>query len=177
EATTDRLVNLKLQATLKNPLAAHGTIASATTTPGDGSHDEVQTVTVPAGKDFTLLFGAQRTEAIPSDATDVVLRKALGALPDVGGRTKLDAAIDATATTLTAADGSIFPTANFQIVVDNELILVGSRSGNTLSGLTRGFGGTTAAAHAKDAPVTDVDGVTASHTTDASGNTVWTITF
>src|SRR5262249_20504411 len=127
--------------------------------------------------DFSLLFGAQRTDTIPSGATDVVLRKALGALPDVGGHTKLAADVAAGATTLTVTDGGIFPTSNFQIVIDNELILVGSRSGNTLSALSRAQGGTTAAKHDKDATVANVDPVTASHASDGAGHTVWTVTF
>src|SRR5262249_33008494 len=175
-ATTDRLLNLKLAVTLKNPLATHGAIVVATTTPGDGSTDEVQTVTVPEDKNFTLLFGAQRTDAIAHDATDVVLRKALGALPDVGGHTTLSAGITGSDTTLTVVDGDIFPTSNFQIVIDNELIQVGSRTGNTLSSLTRGFGGITAK-HDKDATVVNVDNITASHVSDGAGHIVWTITF
>ena len=59
-----------------------------------------------------------------------------------------------TATTLTVVDGSIFPAANFEVVIDGEVIQVASRAGNTLNGLTRAMAGTAAAAHALGATVT-----------------------
>lgn len=58
---------------------------------------------------------------------------------------------------LTLIDGSEFPsTGAFRIVIENEIILVGARSSNTLSSLTRGAEGTTAAAHSGGAAVTHV---------------------
>lgn len=58
---------------------------------------------------------------------------------------------------LTLTDGSEFPsTGDFRIVIENEIILVGARSSNTLSGLTRGAEGTVAAAHSGGAAVTHV---------------------
>src|SRR5262245_12103934 len=70
----------------------------------------------------------------------------------------LTAAIpDAVATSLTVANGTVFPASgNFRIIVDNELMIVGARSGNTLSSLTRGAEGTTAVAHTNGAAVTHV---------------------
>jgi hypothetical protein len=56
-------------------------------------------------------------------------------------------AIDATATSFSVVDGSSFPTDNFLISADDEIMLVGARSGNTFSSVTRGHEGTTAAAH------------------------------
>lgn len=56
-------------------------------------------------------------------------------------------AITATATSFNVVDGSSFPTDNFLLSVDDEIMLVGARSGNTFSSVTRGHEGTTAAAH------------------------------
>jgi hypothetical protein len=69
----------------------------------------------------------------------------------------LTAAIpDAVATTLTVANGTVFPaTGNFRIIIDTELLLCTSRSGNTLT-VTRGIEGTTAASHLNGAAVTHV---------------------
>jgi parallel beta-helix repeat protein len=62
-------------------------------------------------------------------------------------------AIDATATSFSVVDGSSFPTDNFLLSADDEIMLVGSRSGNTFSSVTRGHEGTTAAAHVSGAAV------------------------
>jgi len=56
-------------------------------------------------------------------------------------------AITATATSFGVIDGSSFPDGNFLISADDEIMLVGTRSGNTFSSVTRGHEGTTAAAH------------------------------
>lgn len=70
--------------------------------------------------------------------------------------TTLSAAItSAGATTATVTNGSLFPSSgNFRILIDTELILVGARSGNNLSSMTRGIEGTTAATHSNGATVT-----------------------
>jgi len=62
---------------------------------------------------------------------------------------KLTADISATDTsfTVTTGDGNLFPTGNFVVTIDDERILVGSRSGDTFSSLVRGYDGTTAASH------------------------------
>jgi hypothetical protein len=63
---------------------------------------------------------------------------------------------DAVATSLTVANGTVFPaTGNFRIIVDSELMLCTARVGNTLT-VTRGIEATTAAAHANGAAVTHV---------------------
>ncbi|MCI4463703.1 MAG: hypothetical protein JHC30_06000, partial [Caldisericum sp.] len=49
--------------------------------------------------------------------------------------------------TITSGDGSLFPSGNFVVTIDNERILVGSRNGDTFSSLTRGYDGTTASSH------------------------------
>lgn len=68
-------------------------------------------------------------------------------LNDAGGINNSDtSAIVASATGMPA-------TGNFRIKIDSELILVGSRSGTTLSGLIRGIEGTAAASHSDGAAV------------------------
>lgn len=61
--------------------------------------------------------------------------------------TSLSAGINDSVTSLTVADGTGYPTADFKIWVNSEIILVGTRTGTTFSSLTRGHDGTTAAAH------------------------------
>lgn len=58
--------------------------------------------------------------------------------------------------TFTVADGSTFPTSNFYVVIDVEIILISSRSGNTFTvhaTTGRGQRGTTAASHSNGAQV------------------------
>lgn len=58
--------------------------------------------------------------------------------------------------TLTVVNGDVFPaTGNFRLLLDNELLVCTSRAGNTLT-VTRGDGGTTAAAHLAGVTVTNV---------------------
>jgi hypothetical protein len=69
----------------------------------------------------------------------------------------LSAAIVSTsATTFTVANGTVFPSVgNFRVIIDSEIMICTSRSGNTLT-VTRGQEGTTAATHLNAAPVTHV---------------------
>ncbi|WP_290944192.1 hypothetical protein, partial [Hyphomonas sp.] len=68
----------------------------------------------------------------------------------------LNGAISDSATSLTLADASLFPSAgtNFVIIGSEEISYTGV-TGNTLTGLTRGVAGTTAAAHSDGATVTN----------------------
>jgi len=70
--------------------------------------------------------------------------------------TTLDGAINSSVTTLTLTDASLFPSSgtNF-IIIDSEEISYTGVSGNTLTGLTRGVAGTTAASHSDNATVTN----------------------
>jgi hypothetical protein len=66
----------------------------------------------------------------------------------------LSAGIDNVVTSLTVTDGSTYPAGgDFRVRIDNEIIVVGARSGVTLSSLTRGAEGTTAASHSFGAEV------------------------
>ena len=64
-------------------------------------------------------------------------------------KSQLTASISSTDTsfTVTSGDGALFPTGNFIVTIENERILVGSRTNDTFSSLTRGYDGTTASSH------------------------------
>ncbi len=65
--------------------------------------------------------------------------------------------INATDTSIVVDDGSTYPTAWYKIQIDDEVILIASRSGNTMTVSTtpdgRGWDGTTAAAHTDNTPI------------------------
>lgn len=62
-------------------------------------------------------------------------------------KTFLSGAITDSATSLNLDNSTGYPSSNFTIAIENEVIFVGSRSGTTCSSLIRGFDNTTAAAH------------------------------
>ena len=66
----------------------------------------------------------------------------------------LSSSINTSVTSLTMASSTSFPTSG-TVLIDNELITYTSNSGGTLSGLSRGASGTTAASHSSGATVTD----------------------
>ncbi len=66
----------------------------------------------------------------------------------------LSSSINTSVTSLTMASTTSFPSSG-TVLIDNELITYTSNSGGTLSGLTRGANGTTAASHSSGATVTD----------------------
>lgn len=71
----------------------------------------------------------------------------------VVSNTTLNGAIDAAQTSVPVTDASAWPTTYpFTVQVDNEKLRVTGRTSNTLT-VTRGFDGTTAAAHSDAAPV------------------------
>ena len=59
----------------------------------------------------------------------------------------LNGGISATATTITVADATSFPNAGGIIKIDSEEMVYNGVSSNTLTGVTRGYNGTTAATH------------------------------
>ncbi|NJL70162.1 MAG: hypothetical protein HC888_00510 [Candidatus Competibacteraceae bacterium] len=70
--------------------------------------------------------------------------------------TTLNGAINDSVTTITVADGSVFPSSgDFRIVIDDEILLVTARSTNDLT-VTRGVENTTAASHSDSADVTHI---------------------
>jgi len=66
----------------------------------------------------------------------------------------LASGINASVTSLTIASATSFPSSG-TVIIGTELITYSSVSGNTLSGLTRGANGTTAATHSSGAVVTE----------------------
>ena len=66
----------------------------------------------------------------------------------------LSSSINTSVTSLTMASSTSFPSTG-TVLIDNELITYTGNSGGTLSGLTRGASGTTAASHSSGATVTD----------------------
>lgn len=71
---------------------------------------------------------------------------------NIAVETTLQSGIGSGDTSLTVASSSGWPTTPFMLVIDpgtanEELVLVGSKTGNTFESLTRGFGGTSAVAH------------------------------
>ncbi len=66
----------------------------------------------------------------------------------------LSSSINTSVTSLTMASSTSFPSSG-TVLIDNELITYTGNSGGTLSGLTRGASGTTAATHSSGATVTD----------------------
>jgi hypothetical protein len=69
----------------------------------------------------------------------------------------LSSGINASVTSLTMASSTSFPSSG-TVQIDSELITYTGNSGGTLSGLTRGASGTTAAIHSSGATVTDASG-------------------
>ncbi len=88
-------------------------------------------------------------------------------------RSTLDGAITDSATTLTIdtpAAGQDFPaTGPFRAICGTEIMLVGTRTGTTFSDLTRGYEGTTAAAHSDGAVISH--GITAGALSDLQAGT------
>lgn len=82
--------------------------------------------------------------------------------------TTLNGAINNSTTSVVVTSAAAFPSAgNFRILIDSEILLVTSVSGNTFT-VTRGVEGTTAASHSDAAAVTHVLTATAlsSHDSD-----------
>jgi len=82
----------------------------------------------------------------------------------------LSSSINTSVTTLTMASASSFPTSG-TVIIGSELITYTGVSGNTLTGLTRGANGTTAASHSSGATVSDASGY-AGWNTAVSGDVV-----
>jgi len=82
----------------------------------------------------------------------------------------LASSINTSVTTLTIASASSFPTSG-RVVIGSEIITYTGVSGNTLTGLTRGALGTTAASHSSGATVIDAAGY-AGWNTAVSGDVV-----
>ncbi len=82
----------------------------------------------------------------------------------------LSSSINTSVTTLTMASASSFPSSG-TVIIGSELIIYTGVSGNSLTGLTRGANGTTAASHSSGATVKDASGY-AGWNTAVSGDVV-----
>ena len=70
--------------------------------------------------------------------------------------TSLNGAINDTTTTIVLSDGTLFPSSGTNFIqIDSEEISYTGKSGNTLTGVTRGVRNTTAASHSNGATVTN----------------------
>lgn len=78
-------------------------------------------------------------------------------------RTTLATTINNTDTTIVLTDGAKFPTASFTIVIENEVILVGTRSSNTLSTCVRNQAGSVGGAVSHTSGVTVLHGALKHH--------------
>jgi len=65
----------------------------------------------------------------------------------------LGANLTATASTITLTSGATFPSSGGVVLIDTEQIAYNGKSTNVLTGITRGYNGTTAAAHTSTTPV------------------------
>jgi protein involved in ribonucleotide reduction len=77
----------------------------------------------------------------------------MAANPFASAFSTLNGAINATATTITLADASSFPNSGGIIKIDSEQMVYNGVSSNTLTGVERGYNGTTAASHTTGANV------------------------
>lgn len=69
--------------------------------------------------------------------------------------TTLDGAINNSTTTITLTSGTLFPAANFRLIIDTEIMFCTSRATNILT-VIRGIESTTAASHADDVTVSHI---------------------
>ncbi len=77
----------------------------------------------------------------------------MAANPFASAFSTLNGGISATATTITLADASSFPNSGGVIKIDSEQMVYNGVSSNTLTGVERGYNGTTAATHLTGANV------------------------
>lgn len=70
--------------------------------------------------------------------------------------TTLSSGITASSTSLVVTAAGNYPDAPFTVRLENEIVLVGAKSGTTFSSLTRGYDGTVATSHSGSTPVTHV---------------------
>lgn len=89
-----------------------------------------------------------------NDITPIRETTSAGDVTFAVGYTTLNGAITATATTITLTSVTNFPATGGRIKIDSEVMIYSGVSGSTLTGITRGADGTTAATHSNGAGVT-----------------------
>ena len=141
---------------------------------GSGDFDDVkfQVASIPSTTTLTITMGSNESGSGASTSGGIRVRHYYPVGPAVetastgwglgswGGvkqgqfTSTLSADINASATSLTIASSTSFASSG-TVIIDNELITYTGNSGGTLSGLTRGANGTTAASHSSGDTVTD----------------------
>ena len=139
-----------------------------------GDFDDVKfmVTSVPTDTTITITMGSNETGSGASTSGGIRVRHYYPVGPAVetastgwglgswGGQAQgqftstLSSGINASVTSLTMASSTSFPSTG-TIIIGSELITYTGNSGGTLSGLTRGANGTTAATHSSGATVTD----------------------
>lgn len=90
-------------------------------------------------------------------ASDTALTSSAGSsdrrmIGTIGGRTTLNGAINNSVTTIAVANAAVLPSSG-EVIIDTERITYTGKSGNDLTGCTRGTNGTTAASHSNGVAV------------------------
>jgi len=142
---------------------------------GDFDNNRFQVTTIPTTTTLTVTMASNESGsgASTSGGIRVQLYYSVGPAVEVattgwglgswGGlqqgqfTSTLSSGINASVTSLTMASSTSFPSSG-TIIIGSELITYTGNSGGTLSGLTRGASGTTAATHSSGATVTDASG-------------------
>ena len=139
-----------------------------------GDFDDVKfmVTSIPTDTTLTITMGSNETGSGASTSGGIRVRHYYPVGPAVetastgwglgswGGQAQgqftstLSSGINASVTSLTMASSSSFPSSG-TVIIGSELITYTGNSGGTLSGLTRGANGTTAATHSSGATVTD----------------------
>lgn len=108
---------------------------------------------IGTSKKYYIETGGSFSDVTPIVQTDTnLLGGVLGANPISTAFSTLNGDISASATSLVLTSGASFPTSGI-ILIGTEKILYTGKSTNTLTGLTRGYDGTTAASHLTGANV------------------------
>ena len=147
-------------------------ITNSDFTSGDFDDVKFMVTSIPTDTTLTITMGSNESGSGASTSGGIRVRHYYPVGPAVetastgwglgswGGQAQgqftstLSSGINASVTSLTMASSSSFPSSG-TVIIGSELITYTGNSGGTLSGLTRGANGTTAATHSSGATVTD----------------------
>ena len=147
-------------------------ITNSDFTSGDFDDVKFMVTSIPTDTTLTITMGSNESGSGASTSGGIRVRHYYPVGPAVetastgwglgswGGQAQgqftstLSSSINASVTSLTMASSSSFPSSG-TVIIGSELITYTGNSGGTLSGLTRGANGTTAATHSSGATVTD----------------------
>ena len=154
-ATTDLNGNFQIKAASSNYVAIDVGVYSASALTGQG------------GASITAEFEIDTGAAVATQGTGWG-SGIWNAMTYAAGLDVLDEDLDDTETTITLADASSFPTSGY-ILIESEIIQYAGKSGNDLTGCTRGAPSSTATYHANG---TEVRQVNYASTTPSAANPV-----